>query len=45
MKRLWTSWRMEYIGDKHRGERKNSGIFCRAAGQPENDLTTKVIAR
>ena len=36
---------MEYIGDKHKGARQNSCIFCQAANQPENDLTTHVIAR
>ena len=36
---------MEYIGDKRKGERQNSCIFCHAAGQPDNDLRTEVIAR
>ena len=36
---------MEYIGDKSQAERQNSCIFCYAAGQPENDESTNVIAR
>ena len=45
LEHLWTPWRMEYIGDKRKGERQDSCIFCRAAGQPNNDLATHVIAR
>lgn len=36
---------MAYIGDKRKGGHQNSCIFCHAAGQPDNDLTTHVVAR
>lgn len=45
MKHLWTPWRMEYIGDKSKGEYQNSCVFCHAAAHPDNDVSTNVIAR
>ncbi|MYD11417.1 MAG: HIT domain-containing protein [Chloroflexi bacterium] len=45
LKHLWTPWRMDYIGGKRKRERKDSCIFCQAAGQPDDDLTSHVIAR
>ncbi len=36
---------MEYIGDKSKGEKQTSCVFCQAAGQPDSDQTTNVVAR
>ena len=45
MKHLWTPWRREYVGDKNTGEQQDACIFCSFAGQPENDISSNVIAR
>lgn len=45
LKHLWTPWRMAYVGDKRKGERRDSCVFCQAGRQPDNDQTTNVIAR
>ena len=36
---------MEYIGDKHGGERPHSCIFCQAASLPVDDAAANLIAR
>ena len=45
MNHLWTPWRMEYIGDKRKGEYLDNCIFCKLCSQPAADDSDIIIAR